>query len=294
VKNIPGKITLIQLVDAFRGSASKKSRQYEHLRQYGAGRSLSRGDAERLGQSLVTQRILEEYCEANGLGFVSSYVRPGRDEHLLVNGTKRITMAVSDDPKKVRKPSAVPPKSLKATMSKRKDQGNRLEVADEDYYDEFIVDDDWDDGPDNLGRHEKQHEDSCASDHYDETNCHGPDDDLVVDELGSIQDFLDDRPEELLTEVLTPSDDPTSLEDSPTLAQQTECYNELIALRGQICIQENTSTRFLPNSVIQALAADPPGDLASLFKVVGTSPIMERKASALLGVTRRYRRIISV
>lgn len=75
MRSISGKITLIQLVDIFRGSASKKSVKYEHLRLYGSGKSLSRGDAERLAQTMATQRLLEEYCETNGLGFVSSYVR---------------------------------------------------------------------------------------------------------------------------------------------------------------------------------------------------------------------------
>jgi bloom syndrome protein len=92
LKSIRGKITLIQLVDIFRGSASKKSVQYEHLRQYGSGKSLSRGDAERLSQMMVTQRILEEYCETNGLGFVSSYVRMGSEAHSLEDGRRRVSL----------------------------------------------------------------------------------------------------------------------------------------------------------------------------------------------------------
>lgn len=97
VQSIRGKITLIQLVDIYRGSASKKSIQYDHLPLYGSGRGLTRGDAERLGQTMVTQRILEEFCEANGLGFVSSYVREGREGASLLDGRKKISMIQSMD-----------------------------------------------------------------------------------------------------------------------------------------------------------------------------------------------------
>lgn len=75
LQSMRGKITLIQLVDVFRGSSSKRYSKYTHLRLFGSGKGLSRGDGERLAQTMATQRILEEYCEANGLGYVSSYVR---------------------------------------------------------------------------------------------------------------------------------------------------------------------------------------------------------------------------
>lgn len=97
MQSIRGKITLIQLVDIYRGSASKKAIQYDHLPLYGSGKGLTRGDAERLAQTMVTQRILEEFCEANGLGFVSSYVREGREGASLLDGRKKISMIQSLD-----------------------------------------------------------------------------------------------------------------------------------------------------------------------------------------------------
>lgn len=261
VRSVSGKITLIQLVDIFRGSASKKSLRYEKLRHYGSGRGLSRGDAERLAQTLVTQRILEEYCEANGLGFVSSYVRIGRDASLLDTGKRRISMVNFDQDQgasssRGRNSGDVPNKRGKKSAVTKETKGKDIRKALElvknmDYDEEFIIDDDY-----TYGDFHRDH-----------------------DHDGDVMEQVD-----------------CGLEKSPNLSQENEenteeqlqCFDQLLMLREDICMKENVTAKFLSNAMIGALSKRPPAELASLRAVTGGGPVVEKHANSILRITRAF------
>lgn len=79
------RITLIQSMDIFRGSASKllRTRGIDHAPGVGSGSSYSRTDCERIFKHLVIQNILYERCETNAQGFVIGYIQVGLHDRSL-------------------------------------------------------------------------------------------------------------------------------------------------------------------------------------------------------------------
>jgi RecQ family ATP-dependent DNA helicase len=71
------RITLIQFIDIFRGSASKllRARGIDHASGAGIGSSYSKTDCERIFKHLVLNNILYEKCESNAHGFVTAYLQ---------------------------------------------------------------------------------------------------------------------------------------------------------------------------------------------------------------------------
>ncbi|KAL4213518.1 putative ATP-dependent DNA helicase hus2/rqh1 [Rhizopus microsporus] len=72
----PDRITLSQLADVFRGSRVKRiiEHQYDQLNGYGAGKSISKIDVDRLLKAMVADDILAIKSECNNAGFPISFV----------------------------------------------------------------------------------------------------------------------------------------------------------------------------------------------------------------------------
>jgi superfamily II DNA helicase RecQ len=83
VKAIKEKVTLNQLIDIYRGSASKKCIKYASLNAYGKAQDQSKGEVERLLQNMCVQGLLQQYCHSNPMGYVSSYVKVGSEARKL-------------------------------------------------------------------------------------------------------------------------------------------------------------------------------------------------------------------
>ena len=252
LKSIRGKITLIQLVDIFRGSTSKKSVQYEHLRQYGSGKSLSRGDAERLSQMMVTQGILEEYCEVNGLGFVSSYVRIGSEAHSLEDGRRRVSLINHVNEEKGgggRQGSAS--RECKEILSKKKALGKVTKNKDIRKALEVVHNTD-DEGEQYLDDYDEFYHPADENEHYD----------AIMNEAEPIDSRKDQR--------------------------EMQCFDELLQLREKICIKTNLSSKFLSNAIIGELSKMPPNDATSLAALTGGGSLIEKHQAAILAVTRKY------
>lgn len=90
------KVTLLQCQDVFRGSASKKITESDKdLDGYGAGKSLERGEVERLFGRLLAEDGLEEYNHKNKAKFLIQYVRPGKNHYdFTKRGGKRVMIEV--------------------------------------------------------------------------------------------------------------------------------------------------------------------------------------------------------
>ncbi|KAI8323222.1 ATP-dependent DNA helicase [Martensiomyces pterosporus] len=109
------KTTLLQLTDIFKGSKSKRimDRGDNNLPAYNKGHTLTKTDSERLCHHLVLRQILDEYCESNAMGFVSSYVKLGRNAGRVLQGQLRIALTLTD-PKKAKAAPAKQPKTKQA------------------------------------------------------------------------------------------------------------------------------------------------------------------------------------
>lgn len=84
-----GRVTLVQLGELFRGSksqASTKGIDTARLRAYGKGKDIKKGDLDRITQSLVLQRIIEETSQQNQGGFTSDYAAPGENALAVQQG----------------------------------------------------------------------------------------------------------------------------------------------------------------------------------------------------------------
>lgn len=92
------RITLVQLIDVFRGSGSKKYAKYTGSSHYGAGRDLSRTEAERLLQNMVAQNVLCQFNVSNAMGYVSTYVRVGKEARDVQRGVKKVMLVVDNSP----------------------------------------------------------------------------------------------------------------------------------------------------------------------------------------------------
>ena len=294
MRSINGKITLLQVVDIFRGSASKRYVKYENLSHYGSGKSLSRGDAERLAQTLVTQRILEEYCEANGLGYVFSYVRVGRDAGLLDSGRRRISMTnlVNDEISKTRKSSESSsnkrnskkfnewPKRGKA-ITDNQAQLELIKQMDDD--EECFIDDDYDYAAFRGANFDEElvpldehvHNDHPAIDLHHVVNDNDIDKAMMM-----MQEPVDEQDITIIDEELTANDENSE--------EQLKCFDQLLMLREEICIKENTGSKFLSNAMIGELSRRPPNNLKELQTIVGSSPLVQKHANAILKVTKSH------
>lgn len=292
--SIRGKITLIQLVDIFRGSSSKKSLQYDDLPLYGAGRSLSRGDAERLSQTMVTQRILEEYCETNGLGFVSSYVRVAKEADSLLEGKRKVTMIEHVGGESSRKSSETRETSSsrgkrmgsRASSIKTRDIRDAIELVKEmSDGEENYIDDSFDYGA-------LYHVEANDEDHYG--------DDFIVDDdvykLDEMENVNDDheysrghtRTNDKRWEGKSDQAPRYVSMDEEDERRQMKCFDELLQLRERICMRTKLSSKFFSNTTIGQLSRHPPADTAALVAITGGGVFVDRNSEAILEITKKY------
>jgi bloom syndrome protein len=69
-----GNVTMLQCIDAFRGSKSSKLKDFD-LEEFGFGEDLERGAVERLFHQLVEDKSLWEETKMNRAGFGTNYLR---------------------------------------------------------------------------------------------------------------------------------------------------------------------------------------------------------------------------
>ncbi|PIA13075.1 ATP-dependent DNA helicase [Coemansia reversa NRRL 1564] len=107
--------TLLQLIDILKGSRNRRllDRGDDALPAYNRGKDLSKTDSERLCHHLVLRQVLDEYCESNAMGFVSSYVKLGCNAGRVLQGQQPVLLRIADS--KQRKP---PASKQKKTSSK--------------------------------------------------------------------------------------------------------------------------------------------------------------------------------
>ncbi|KAI7826800.1 P-loop containing nucleoside triphosphate hydrolase protein [Kickxella alabastrina] len=124
--------TLLQLIDIFKGSKAKRimDRGDDRLPAFNRGKDLSKTDAGRLCHQLVLRQVLDEQCESNAMGFVSSYVRLGRNAARVQQGQMRVMMQLTDS--RLLKQTSVKPgraSSGKASAAKASGRGAKSPAA---------------------------------------------------------------------------------------------------------------------------------------------------------------------
>lgn len=94
---IDDRFTLNGLLDAFRGSGAKKALKFQDCDNFGSGRDLSKSDAERLLQAMVTNQVLRSYNQTNPSGFTTSYIKLGPKWKDLETGKMKITLTSAEE-----------------------------------------------------------------------------------------------------------------------------------------------------------------------------------------------------
>lgn len=132
-------VTMLHCVDAFKGSGAARIRDKGHdkLSSFAKGSHMEKGDVERLFQLLWTEQVLGERYEQNKQGFTNAYIKLGSQYQQVLNGKKRIYMAVG---KMSQRKSASADKNGAASKTSRKvrqDETDQEEI-DSDYDHSFV------------------------------------------------------------------------------------------------------------------------------------------------------------
>ncbi|KAG1145495.1 hypothetical protein G6F37_001521 [Rhizopus arrhizus] len=95
----PDRITLSQLGDVFRGSKLKRiiEHQYDQLQGYGAGKSISKIDVDRLLKAMVADDIIAVKSECNSAGFPVSFVVTSSKFESLLRGNHTVLLSFSSN-----------------------------------------------------------------------------------------------------------------------------------------------------------------------------------------------------
>lgn len=238
MRNIKDKVTLNQLIDIFRGSAAKKSSKYSSLNSYGAGRDMSKVEVERLLQNLCVQNILQQYCHSNPMGYVSSYVRLGKEARKLDSGELKfmLTMetAETDAPTGVKQTNRRKRKSEENGKPKAEDKRKKkLEsLSSEEEYEE-------------IGSSESEYE---ASPEFEDVFSSSS----TKNTTTSVRENIEKKKESPEKESL-----------------QTELFKTLKQKRQHLCIQNKLQTNQIPDAVLLEIVKKLPASLIELGNIKG-------------------------
>jgi bloom syndrome protein len=111
------RLTLVQLVDLYRGSKSKSATKFldtSRLADYGGGSKFAKHEAERVAHCMVFDRIIVETSTENRGGFNSDYVELAENANSLLNGTRRFFV---NFPKRIQ--LALEPREKKGKASRK-------------------------------------------------------------------------------------------------------------------------------------------------------------------------------
>jgi bloom syndrome protein len=114
-------VTLVQLIELFRGSKSQSATKFldtGQLHGYGAGSKYKKHEVDQIAHAMVFDRIITEICVQNKGGFNSDYVNLAENAVAVQNGTRKFFV---DFPKPIKNTDAekenkaAAPKSTKIT-----------------------------------------------------------------------------------------------------------------------------------------------------------------------------------
>ncbi|KAG2220360.1 hypothetical protein INT45_010746 [Circinella minor] len=90
------RVTLIQTIDALRGSRAKMlmSRGYNEMEGYGELREMNKTDVDRLLKHMLLNGVLKERSEVNRGGFTSSYIETTAKAFRVLDGGVKIILEV--------------------------------------------------------------------------------------------------------------------------------------------------------------------------------------------------------
>lgn len=114
-------VTLVQLIELFRGSKSKDATKFLdtcRLKGYGAGSKYKKPEVDRIAHAMVFDRIISEKCVQNKGGFKSDYVELAENAMAVQNGTRKFFVNFPNPIKKVdaeKENQASKPRSTKKT-----------------------------------------------------------------------------------------------------------------------------------------------------------------------------------
>ncbi|ORX34249.1 hypothetical protein BD324DRAFT_605080 [Kockovaella imperatae] len=108
------RITVKGAADCFRGYGGNSAKGLGDNPMFGQGKSWDRNDAERLIQTLLAQKALDQFIVANGAGWSNSYLTLGRNAQLFLREARTLKMEFRE---------ASPRKQVKAAKRKSDQHG---------------------------------------------------------------------------------------------------------------------------------------------------------------------------
>lgn len=305
-QELDGKHTLNMLLDIFRGSAAKRSIQFQHCQFYGSGRDLAKTEAERVLQAMVNQQVFRNSCETNALGYVSSYLKTGAKVGDLLTGRLRISLSVCEEereeeqtagPRGVKRNGAtvVQGRAKKAAVISDDEDYAMGYMDDYDYEDSFINDND---PGESLGERDVASKRVPRVPDSPETkpavaktrkNARGPAAKTVANEATATTATA-------MTGTAMTSADIATIAVATTAATTAasapagNCYEALIQWRDRVAMEKKFNAAFVvSNGVLGAIARSLPSSMAELKGVPGLSmDRTEKYGDAILNITSRY------
>lgn len=276
-----GSFTLLHCIDCFFGSTKRsiKDKGHDKLQEHGAGAQLGRTDSERLFQKLLTDGVLGQRTEQNGMGFTNAYmtVHDAQVKDVL-NGHTRVLLSMAC--KNGAPPACADSRRLKATVSNapspappKAASSRRLPVcgtAPPALDVEFEVDDDVDD---NGG-----------------IDFSAVDVDALEDVAGSKRNRA--APQKSVIAAGSRAYGPPSTGDEAALGIHERCYAELMAKRREIYTKARISdpSSIFDDATIEEMAALLPNTIMNFLGIEGvTDDKYEQCGSEFLSICRRYK-----
>lgn len=316
-ESLSEKHTLNMLLDIFRGSGAKKLQKFQDSSHFGCGHDLSRLEAERILQNMVTNQVFKVGCETNAAGYVSSYIKIGPKARELRTGKLRITLAMSAE-EEVEQPA-------KEYAKKRRRLSDANQAAAPNAHDHVSADEDFLEyyGEDNNYDYEDSFIDDNTPTAYEEDSIYGEDEIMrsapkkapvssgvlpsssspVYRETTSSARQTKPSSFRPVINSLTDeangnsykSDEGDAVPKPPGSSAQSwsnggNCYDALIHWRQEVAISRKLNADFIMKStVLAAIARELPSTREELQRVAGmTGDRVEKYGAGILSITNRY------
>jgi superfamily II DNA helicase RecQ len=314
-KDIDDRFTLNMLLDAFRGSAAKKSLKFQDCMNYGSGRDLPKTEAERILQEMVINQVLRTYNQTNPGGFTTSYIKLGAKYKDLENGKLRITLTVceEEDNRTTTGSNSTTHQTKKATTwPKRKaptiiDEDDEVDFLDKYDDDEYVDEEGYlsnEEEDSDFNCYEEEHESKIPSSPvYNATSFKENKSKSGVNSSSSTRknDGNDKRDDFVSLSKLAPEyqsvlyrGEVSSIVKkgaSESVVQPSGiCYDRLIQWRDGIAQEKKLNAAFvLSNGVLGSLARQLPADEDELSGIPGmTQDKISKYGKDILSITHRY------
>lgn len=282
------KITLVQLIDVFRGSGAKKYAHFARNPNFGSGRDLTRTEAERLLQNMCAQNILQQFNVSNAMGYVSTYIRNGKDARDVERGLKKVVLAVDNSMSPPDLTDGFPAiqttlPTRNKTLSKRKKQPPQP-TADLVINSDPLFDDE---DSEYLPSASPAKKTRTVNSKTKKPNSGKAKKERLSQEVILIEDDADS------TQIPKSQTKKTQKEKSKSSTTAADLYNAVLKRREEICMRDKLSVaRVMDNKTVKEISMAMPTSLTELARIKGIDDNkLVRYGPDIIDIVKRYKSV---